>query len=1645
MFINAGSLWSLNISVLADMIKGGLKVESFLKRKRMQFFVISAAVLMFAAAVLAADIDPHDSSDATYTDEDYLIIQGSSSTVFDVYRGDTGTGHWSLLPILTNAATIQIAVDYVKADAAGSECSITFDGATSLAGLGTAVLYVGQAGITFNNTGTAWSVAGVTLYGKLSTTYATTTYVGLIVISDGVIVNSYVSIDYAIGNGGYAIFNIVNGKLNVMGGTISTTDGRAIWNNVNGTLNVYGGKISATKGSAIYGSGAGKITVSEDPALPGSTLISTTGGYTIDIIAVTGNTDVRLEITGGKVQNSGVDATTATVVRNASAGIVNITGGTLQNTGGTGDVRTINNSSTGTVNISGGTVQNDGTNSSTRAILTSGPVNISGGLVKAYAGPAIVTSGGNSPLTISGGTVSSTNSHAIYAESGFAAITIFDDPGIPGAPLVSGGGHGINLSASGATASDTMYVNISGGTVQTTLYNGLNAIYSNSPRTVVNISGNALIQNNNPASVAAGNSWVINNNHYGTVNISGNAVIKDNSGSSANNIRLIQNGSVGIVNISGGTLTTSTGIAVANQSAGTYNISGGMIGSGSNVAILCQGSGKVTIYEDPLLPAPWIYSGGPYTISIANIAGNTSVRVDISGGNVRNSGSAASSCHAIYNNSTSVVNISGGTVDNYTTGGGTSGDTWTINNAAAGTINISGGTIMNDSSGTGSRVINNAAGGTINISQGGIIGRATVIHNASTGAVNVSGGTVNSLGSYAIYCQGVGKVTISADLPDPGYTSVVSNSIYTIYIANVVGDASVRLEITGGLVANSGLPDMICYTIYNASAGSVNISGGEVAGYEEWIEYLVVFNASAGTINISGGSVKSYSTEAASKVVVNNAGGKVNVSGGTVSAGLATSIQNVSTGTVNVSGGRVITTTGTAILNNNSGTVNITGGEVSATTGYAIYCMGTGKVTVSYDPALRGAPLVKSAGQYTVFIGNVPGDTSTRLEISGGKVQNTGTVNNSCHAIYNASLGVVLIHGDAVVENSAASGATWTINNASAGTVIISGGTVQNLSNDAGMAVYNNSSGVVNITGGTILINGPGKAIYNSTGKIYLGGAPDITGTIYTAPSTLFVQTALTAIIPHSLFNPGAKTYDLELSSEGNGYVAVVDGTTFLNNFVYKNVSVYMLKDNNADLILVVAVVITVGTSPDTLGIEPMVADADSLPVAGTAVGNKWTFRVEKDSKFTISVPLAVTVAWVEWIFNGWADDAGASDLRTFESGVSEDSEFTALYEVPIVPPVLFDITATSDAGSAITPSGVVLVPEGDSQTFIFGAIPGFKITEVLIDGSRLLSQPEIDLGEYTFTEVAANHSISVTSEPESKEDVTTPRYTITAASDSGSIIAPSGVITVQAGNNQSFVFAAKDGYRIVDVLIDGHYLLTQAQIDSGMYTFTNVMADHTISVKSIPYSKDDVTLRIDVMEGTGYAEYSVNGGPFVKYTGVVTLPAGTDLVVRAVAGDGYVFDRWETPAVTKDIELSFENLRGALHLDLFFASEKDSGNQIPWTTILIASAGLALAAALLFFGFFWRPPRVTVKVKLLATGSAALEGVRMIYEVNGKPKESVHTNEKGVYVIRASIGDEVEILLLSKEGHTVVEHLPHKMQIEKRTSELHFTMKKNN
>ncbi len=87
------------------------------------------------------------------------------------------------------------------------------------------------------------------------------------------------------------------------------------------------------------------------------------------------------------------------------------------------------------------------------------------------------------------------------------------------------------------------------------------------------------------------------------------------------------------------------------------------------------------------------------------------------------------------------------------------------------------------------------------------------------------------------------------------------------------------------------------------------------------------------------------------------------------------------------------------------------------------------------------------------------------------------------------------------------------------------------------------------------------------------------------------------------------------------------------------------------------------------------------------------------------------------------------------------DADVAALY-ASYPPLVTHTITATTDAGTTLSPVGAVSVMHGYDQTFTVSANLGYRITSVLVDGVA----QTLPVASYTFTNVATTHTIAVTS-----------------------------------------------------------------------------------------------------------------------------------------------------------------------------------------------------------------------------------------------------------------------------------------------------------
>ena len=115
---------------------------------------------------------------------------------------------------------------------------------------------------------------------------------------------------------------------------------------------------------------------------------------------------------------------------------------------------------------------------------------------------------------------------------------------------------------------------------------------------------------------------------------------------------------------------------------------------------------------------------------------------------------------------------------------------------------------------------------------------------------------------------------------------------------------------------------------------------------------------------------------------------------------------------------------------------------------------------------------------------------------------------------------------------------------------------------------------------------------------------------------------------------------------------------------------------------------------------------------------------------------------------------------------------------------------------------------------------------------------------------------------------------TITASAGPNGSISPSGTVYVNNGQNQLFTITASAGYKIADVLVDGVSVGAAAS-----YTFTNVVAQHTISAS---FAVNTYTLAI-----------TATNGSVAKIPNQTDYNYGTAVQLTATPAAGYYFVNW--------------------------------------------------------------------------------------------------------------------------------------------------------
>jgi flagellin-like protein len=253
-------------------------------------------------------------------------------------------------------------------------------------------------------------------------------------------------------------------------------------------------------------------------------------------------------------------------------------------------------------------------------------------------------------------------------------------------------------------------------------------------------------------------------------------------------------------------------------------------------------------------------------------------------------------------------------------------------------------------------------------------------------------------------------------------------------------------------------------------------------------------------------------------------------------------------------------------------------------------------------------------------------------------------------------------------------------------------------------------------------------------------------------------------------------------------------------------------------------------------------ANGQISPIGDVVVQYSQTFTITPDIHYHVADVLV--------------DGTSKGPITTYSfTGVTSDHTISATFAINTL-----TITASAGTNGQISPSGSVTVNYGADQTFNIQPNTGYLVADVLIDGSPVGSR-----ASYTFTNVIATHTISAsfTAIPQNT-------HVIQASASAHGTISPAGSVTVTQNNDQAFTITPESHYHISDVLVDGTSVGAKTT-----YTFTNVIADHTISAT---FAAD--TLRITASAGQ-------NGQ--ISPSGSVTVNYGSDQSFTITPASGYI------------------------------------------------------------------------------------------------------------------------------------------------------------
>ncbi len=958
---------------------------------------------------------------------------------------------------------------------------------------------------------------------------------------------------------------------------------------------------------------------------------------------------------------------------------------------------------------------------------------------------------------------------------------------------------------------------------------------------------------------------------------------------STNNSKLVLNLTYGVVHTitatagSNGSISPSGAVQVFDSSNQTFSVTANQAYHVDDVLVDSVSVGAVSSYTftnvttDHTISATFAINANTHTITASagsngSISPSGAVLVDDASNQTFNVTGA--SCYHVADvlvDSSSVGAVSSYTFTNVTADHTISAsfaiNTYTITASADanGTITPSGGVSVNCGSNQGFTITPNPCYQVANVlvdsvSVGAVSSytftNVTAAHTISASFAGIpytitasagTGGTISPSGAVSVNCGNNTNFTITPNsgsgtwdvLVDSSSVGPVSSYTFTNVTAAHTINASFTIYDTWTFTPAAGT------TITNifGSAGATNWSLGHCAGNGE--TGFITNNTPATAMNVLIRSNGLYTIGNQGGIVISNstgAGGGINRL--MVSNSSTLNFDNLvigSNGVVEVDGSGTLTVNNTMTLNS-GGTLAIIGGSK---TGGTNTFQNNGLISMQNGTLGGRAPINRGtlSGYGTISVSAgidnnggtlaVTGGSMNVTNISGALVITNGTVLvNSGTLIPTLDWGfggaMTLDSGSVCGSTSIGGGGSRSFHLLSEGQIIANSGVsyidTTNAANFGGMTID---------SGGTLQVNSGATFVFARSTTGWTGGAPYGTnsGTIFMNGGTF-------------------TTYEMGTNNTGRGIVSTSTGAIKGIGTIKCNlISAGSLSPGSSAGSLTVDGNLTLRPSsalPFELGGYTPGTQHDLIIVTkAAAFDGMLTVQFINGFEGTVTNGASFTVLTANSISGAFTNVANGGTLQTLDGmgtfTVSYSGSSLVLSGL-VLSNATHIISASAGNNGSISPSGAVVVTNGNDQPFTITADACYHVADVLVDS---LSVGPVS--SYTFTNVTTAHTISAS--------FATDTYTITASAGAHGSINPTGGVSVNCGSNQDFAITADIGHHIADVLVDS---LSVGPVSS--YTITNVTATHTISAS---FAID--TFTITASAGTNGA-ISPNGAVSVGY-----------------------------------------------------------------------------------------------------------------------------------------------------------------------------------